>query len=914
MPKGEWDIEKHAESSQSDDGSSFADIFLSVNNSHSISDAIVSNEEDDFSHFGEAVIIKSVNSSGSNYEDLLAISSHSPSTQRNKRSFMINTTKKAQQILDKTTPSSLQRYYNFQKNHNHLFQSSNFSIPDYNKYENDTISSILAPNVDFANLDLLICSFFLPVKVEITTDETNNFTYELAIENRNFESNLLNCLLNTSKQFIWLGILKLSDPIPLDKREGLRRLLKEKYKCIAIFYDLCELNQINQEFFLDYLDCFLNFNLPRNSSNLIYDEELYLHKYKDLLKFYGIEISLICSFMSNPLIYLLDYKLFGLPPILKATNESLQIIMLWGLSFFNYDSFLSLPFSSDLLTCLLTCNLLIFNTYQEAKPFFAILREKISLDYYSNKGLLYINYMARNIAIRISHVVMNSELFKLTTNDDTLIENPKVGFLENLWEIYWKEIFGDYVIIVSIDDVDRNPNLLISKLRLIEAVALELQNENSNLLNKKIKFIEIYSSLLTENSETALNHCKIIIKSINDILNYDCITLIESAIHEDLENALLSHAKFLLETQIFESSVSKLQRFLFFTKNAGIVLIPASFEAWISSQTNNYCSFHYLSAQDFTKKIAFMLQFSSPSEFVISKEIKMESPLIWLEKGYEDMTICSKFKRTQMSSSNRNECCLLNDMKLPNKKLNLTKISKSIKNRNNKILVLGYEDVLIYHDTFSYMKDEYDETVRKILKKPSDAFLDCLKTLSKNEDWLIYITTGRGLELMGNWFLDLENLGFANEYGYLHKDPGARVWQRLFEMDWNWKDIVKKMMESYVMKTPGSLLEVKESCIIWKFYETDYDLGVKQGEELINHLNEIFESNSEIEVIKLDRAVEVRPYGINKGTMMKMFLEKFYQEKGNIGMIVTVGGMPSDEDMFLGVLDCLKHNKEYFVS
>ena len=811
-------------------------------------------------------------------------------------------------ILDKNNPSSLQRYYQTRKYQHKLFHNpENFAI-NHHITENTLISL-----EDFDSQNLLIVTWYLPIKLKLLVNDKkrDEITWEILIESRDFASNLLDSLLISSKKFLWLGILKTIDPIPLDKQDSLRHLLREKYRCLAIFYDNSDLIKIKYDFFLNYFDFGLNFNLPRNSSKLFnYDEQLYLYYYKSLLRHYASEISLISTFHSNPLIYILDYQLFGLPGIIRTSNESMKMIIFWGLSFINDELFSCMPFGQELLTSLLSCNEIIFNTFQEAKPFFIIVREKTGFDYMSNNGLLYVNYMAKSIAIRLANALLDCELLREVPLPLTGINMPLS--LERLWEIYWKEGLEGQELIVSIDDNDRNPALLILKLKLIEALAVQLMNVDNM---KKIKFLEIYTSnlLTSPNNSNNFNQIKNLIKDINDKLSYECVFLIiEAEIPESIENALLSHTKFLLETQIFESSVYKIQRFLSLSKNTGIVLIPASFESWISSQTNNFMSFHHLSPMDFSNKVLYIIQ-SNAIDSISKKEgntFNITNPVSWLEESFDDMIICNKTVNESISPQKNpmNE-----PMRLPGKRISLSNLVKSAIDRSNKLIIFGFEEVLIAKDAFTYIKDDFDQTVRKILKKPSDTLLEFLQKLSLNNTCTIYVVTGRGLDLLGYWFIELENLGFANEYGFLHKDPGTKVWHRLFEMDWNWKDIVKKIMENYAVKTPGSVLEIKEACVIWKYEHADYELGLKQSDALILHLNEVFENNSEIDVIRVDRSVEVRPMGLNKGTLTQILMEKCYKEKGPIDMIVTVGGMLSDEDMFNGVLQAMKNNKEYFV-
>ena len=89
-------------------------------------------------------------------------------------------------------------------------------------------------------------------------------------------------------------------------------------------------------------------------------------------------------------------------------------------------------------------------------------------------------------------------------------------------------------------------------------------------------------------------------------------------------------------------------------------------------------------------------------------------------------------------------------------------------------------------------------------------------------------------------------------------------WSKLFNMDFNWKDIVRKVMDSYIDKAEGSRLEFKESGVVWKYSDVNEDYYKKVVDELILHLKTVLGYIKEIEVIRGRFYVEDRPFRINK--------------------------------------------------
>ena len=743
-----------------------------------------------------------------------------------------------------------------------LFESGNL-IRKNHRIKNEMPQQIVE---QFNEQNLLICSLFLPFKV-IFSEQSSDKQFKVVIENKDFRPNLLNNLLASSKQFLWLGILQITEDLSFDKKERLRLYLKENYHCVAIFYDNLDLLRIKEQVFIDYLDHFQSFDLRNDASKLLFDQRCY-KLYKDLITFFGFEVSLLTEFYSNPLIYLLDYHLFALPGVLRASNEDFRLILFWGLSFLKEDLFSLLSFGDELMDSLLSCNMLIFNTFQEAKSFFSIMKEKLGFEYFSNKGTLYLDYLARIITIRISQFFL------------------KLEFIEKN-QIAWKRDFEGFELIVSIEENCPDMSLFMSKIKMIEALALNLLKGKK----KPIKLVEVF-----EDIKMPLE-LKKLISSINRNLNYDCVVLIDNGLSENLENALFAQSKFLIETEASEANIAKIQRFLFLTNFKGFVIVPNSLKAWISIITNNYCLFSLLNYEEFIKTAGQILQLSEQESLYKHEFIGVKTPLQWLEESFEDMVFNCHPKEKKPLNYKENLKCTNTLLKKPN----FAQISKSTQIHQNKLIIFGLEEV-------------FSDSRSKILEnKASSVVLEEIELLASDPFSTIYLTTGLSLSSLPSGFFDILNIGFMTEYGFLHKEPKDLAWKRLFEMDWSWKEVVKKIMENYALKTPESIVEMKESCVIWNFEEGDFELGEKQSEALINHLNESFGNNMEIEIMKLERKIEVRPLGMNKGTMAQMIVEKIWEEKGRIDMIVTIGGSLEDEDLFKGIEEIRKENSGYFV-
>jgi trehalose 6-phosphate synthase/phosphatase len=99
-------------------------------------------------------------------------------------------------------------------------------------------------------------------------------------------------------------------------------------------------------------------------------------------------------------------------------------------------------------------------------------------------------------------------------------------------------------------------------------------------------------------------------------------------------------------------------------------------------------------------------------------------------------------------------------------------------------------------------------------------------------------------------------------------------------------------MDSYARRCAGSFTEVKEFSVVWHYRNANPAQGKLRSMELLTELNEHIH-NRGLQVLPGNKIVEVRSYGVNKGTAVKKILA---QQKP--GFILAAGDDRTDEDMF----------------
>jgi len=107
-----------------------------------------------------------------------------------------------------------------------------------------------------------------------------------------------------------------------------------------------------------------------------------------------------------------------------------------------------------------------------------------------------------------------------------------------------------------------------------------------------------------------------------------------------------------------------------------------------------------------------------------------------------------------------------------------------------------------------------------------------------------------------------------------------------------WKDSIRPVLESYVDRTPGSLIEEKSHSLAWHYRKADIDLGVLRALELTTDLSNLL-MNQNLEIMEGSKVIEVKVAGINKG---KAALD-YIQDK-DYNFIMAIGDDWTDEYLF----------------
>ena len=195
-----------------------------------------------------------------------------------------------------------------------------------------------------------------------------------------------------------------------------------------------------------------------------------------------------------------------------------------------------------------------------------------------------------------------------------------------------------------------------------------------------------------------------------------------------------------------------------------------------------------------------------------------------------------------------------------------------------RLLLLDYDGTLV---PFS---------VNPLKARPSDHLLQVLGTLAQQSENEVCIISGRSSEWLDSCFGNLP-LTLVAEHGARIKQPGES-WSEETGTNTAWRDEVQRIMDTYARRCAGSFTEVKEFSVVWHYRNAVPAQAKLRSMELLTELNEHIH-NRGLQVLPGNKIVEVRSYGVNKGTAIKKILSR-----QKPGFILAAGDDRTDEDMF----------------
>jgi len=192
---------------------------------------------------------------------------------------------------------------------------------------------------------------------------------------------------------------------------------------------------------------------------------------------------------------------------------------------------------------------------------------------------------------------------------------------------------------------------------------------------------------------------------------------------------------------------------------------------------------------------------------------------------------------------------------------------------------------------------DYDGTLVPFADEPGGATPDkellvMLEQLSSREENQIVILSGRDKHSLERWLGHL-NVTLVAEHGGWSRPAGDLNWTSTFKPDSDgWKKDIRPLLELFVGRIPGSLIEEKDFSLVWHYRKAEIDSVEAAARELLDTLSN-FSSNLNLQVLPGNKTIEVRVLGISKGSFYTQSFAAAVHD-----FLLAIGDDWTDEDLF----------------
>ncbi|VAI32239.1 unnamed protein product [Triticum turgidum subsp. durum] len=664
--------------------------------------------------------------------------------------------------------------------------------------------------------------------------------------------------------FVYIGGLR--DDIPAEDQDKVALELYERFRCVPAFLP----DDLRSRFDRDLWKAYL-------SVNKIFSDKI-------------LEVI-------NPeedFVWVHDYHLMVLPTFLRKKFNRVRLGFFLHSPFPSSEIYKTLPVREEVLRALLNADLIGFHTFDYARHFLSCCSRMLGMKYESQRGYIGLEYYGRTVTVKILPVGIHLGQLQEVLN------LPETGL--KVAELIKEFRDRGRIMMLGVDDMDIFKGISLKLLAFEELLTQHPEYRG------KVVLVQIANPARGKGKDVkeVQDESYAMVKRINEAFgqpDYQPVILIDRPLHFYERMAYYVVAECCLVTAVRD----------------GMNLIP--YEYIIARQGNEKID-RILGLSPFTRKKSMLVV----SEFIgcspsLSGAIRVnpwniESVAEAMDKalhtgegeqvlrhekhhkfvsthdvGYWANSFLQDLART-CQDHNKRRCwgigfglrfrCVALDTSF--KKLAVEQLVYAYRKASTRAILLDYDGTLMPESSFG--------------KMPSSKTINMLNSLCRDEKNLVLITSTKTRATLSEWFSACEDLGLAAEHGYFIRLERDAEWETCgLATDFSWKQIAEPVMKTYTETTDGSIIEDKETAIVWCYKDADRDFGSCQAKELHDHLESVL-SNEPVSVKADLNYVEVKPQGVSKGLVAKRMLSTMQELGLPPDFVLCVGDDRSDEDMF----------------
>ena len=609
---------------------------------------------------------------------------------------------------------------------------------------------------------LIIAANFLPAKVQ----RINNI-YQIEWDTEIEKSGLADFYEENHAK--WVGQVDIADSLPSAYEVELLESQFKKCNCTLVFPTTQGMYEGCKGFSRDTLWPVFHY-FPQNAK---YINE-YWEAYNEMNELYAEKIMDIIE--EGDFLWIHDYHLLLLPGMIRQKIPNLSIGVFIHIPFPSYEIFRLLPMRVEILEGILGADLIGFHTYDYVRHFLSCIRRLLGYDTVFNQ-------------IRIGDRTLKADVFPLGINYEKfreVIQNSKDKPNEIRSKIH-KEIEA------SLKQKAKKLILSLGRLDYTKGIPLRLEAYET-LLRDYPEYHEKISLILNatvahdvgEKSEELKHEVDEIVGRINGefgTIQWMPIWYLNHGFDREelIELYALSDIALIVPLRDGMNLIAK--EYIASRPNGTGVLILSEMagaskelhEAIIVNPNNN------------DEIVSSMIEaLEMPEEEQIRRNLVMQKRL----KRYNVKRWAHDFMKSLEGVKELQESTLTK--KITEKRAE--RIVNAYRGAEKRILFLDYDGTLAW-----FKKNPEDA-------RPDSELYSLLKKLASDPKNTLVIISGRDKETLGRWFHEGYNIHFVAEHGVWNREPGAE-WYMNEQIDNEWKDSIRPLLEYYVDQTPNTFIE-----------------------------------------------------------------------------------------------------------
>jgi len=641
----------------------------------------------------------------------------------------------------------------------------------------------------------------------------------------------------------WNGLA--SDNLVMNERMEIKQQLLEKYKCHTTFLSRQDIRLFYHGFCNDTIWPLFHY-FPEHT---VYDQKLW-NAYKRVNEIYCETVLEVAR--PGDTIWIHDYQLLPLPQLIRQNIEDVNIGFFLHIPFPSYEIFRQLPWRRTILQGMLGADLVGFHTYGYVRHFLSSVWRLLGHEHSS--GLL-----------KVDTRVVKADVFPMGIDYERFAGAVETPGVQKEIASYRKQLH-DRKIIVSVDRLDYSKGI-IERLKAFDLFLTEnpRYREKVNLIVLAVPSrtgVKTYQDLKQQIDEQVGS-----INGKHGAIGWTPIWYLFRTLPFEKLAALYAIGDIALVTPLRDGMNLVAKEYVAAKSDSAGILILSEMagaakelgEAFIINPNN------VISIKDAIRQAFEMPEEEADARFAIMQNrLKRYTVHRWA-KDFVDRL--QEVRNIQKGLYSR-----LISPKVRNS------IRESYRSSKKRLLLLDYDGTLI----------PFADLPQKAT--PDKKLIGILKKLTHDKKNDVVIISGRDRNSLERFF-GLLDLDLVAVHG---------GWQKMRDGEWvapehqntAWKDEFRSLMEFFVDRTPGSMLEEKEFSLVFHYRKSDPELAAERIRELNEVLRDLT-THRGLEVLEGSRVVEVKNTGISKGRAAKRWLAR-----DKYDFILAIGDDWTDEDTF----------------